>query len=182
MGLISALTSILGAAVLGLGGTRPITVPATSSPTAPAPVVAVWPLQPPTVIRSFSPPDQTWTAGHRGVDLGGAVGSAVVSSTAGTVTFAGSLAGRGVVVITQGATRMTYEPVIPAVKRGDTVAAGTRIGALDVTQSHCFPRACLHWGWLRGDEYLDPLQLIGQTPRVRLLPLTPWDEPGDTRS
>ena len=36
--------------------------------------------------------------------------------------------------------------------------------------SHCFPRACLHWGWIRGETYLDPLRLVGGGP-VRLLPL-----------
>ena len=35
---------------------------------------------------------------------------------------------------------------------------------------HCLPRACLHWGWLRGETYLDPLRLVGGGP-VRLLPL-----------
>ena len=37
--------------------------------------------------------------------------------------------------------------------------------------SHCFPRACLHWGWIEGaTTYLDPLRLVGAGP-VRLLPL-----------
>jgi len=35
------------------------------------------------------------------------------------------------------------------------------------------PRACLHWGWKRGDTYLDPLLLVGGGPIV-LLPL--WQE------
>lgn len=178
MGLISVIGSVLGAALIGLGTTSPITPPAH----VPTPAVAVWPLRPPSVIRGFSPPDQSWTTGHRGVDLGGAVGAPVVASTAGAVTFAGLLAGRGVVVIGDGDTRMTYEPVIPEVQVGDLVTAGTRIGILDVTQSHCFPVACLHWGWLRGDEYLDPLQLLGEAPPVRLLPLRPADGPGGRRS
>lgn len=51
------------------------------------------------------------------------------------------------------------------------------IGSLEVTLSHCFPSACLHWGWRRGDTYLDPLGLVSDT-RVRLLPL--WrDQPVD---
>lgn len=40
---------------------------------------------------------------------------------------------------------------------------------LQLPLSHCFPRACLHWGWLRGETYLDPLELVGAGP-VRLVP------------
>jgi len=56
---------------------------------------------------------------------------------------------------------------------GESVAAGGRLGQLELVGSHCFPRACLHWGWLRGEVYLDPLDLVGGGP-VRLLPL--WRE------
>jgi hypothetical protein len=38
--------------------------------------------------------------------------------------------------------------------------------------SHCFPATCLHWGWIAGQTYLDPLLLVGAGP-VRLLPLGP---------
>ena len=45
------------------------------------------------------------------------------------------------------------------------------IGRLELFGSHCFPRACLHWGLIEGrDHYLDPLTLVGASP-VRLLPL-----------
>ncbi len=62
-------------------------------------------------------------------------------------------------------------------------AAGHRGVDLTVTDSHCFPAACLHWGLIRGtgdtQEYLDPLTLVGSGP-VRLLPL--WrDEPVTAR-
>ena len=88
----------------------------------------------------------------------------------GRITFAGSLAGRGVVVVDHGGTRTTYEPVDATVSVGDTVAAGDRIGRLQLGGSHCYPAACLHWGWRDGDTYLDPLTLVGAGP-VRLLPL-----------
>lgn len=139
--------------------------------TAPA---GVWPLQPvPSVVRAFDPPTSTWGAGHRGVDLAGSVGEAVRAALAGTVTFAGSLAGRGVVVVDHGATRTTYEPVTPSVTVGDEVRAGEVIGTLTLTLSHCLPSACLHWGLIRNadDVYLDPLSLIGLGAPVRLLPL-----------
>jgi murein DD-endopeptidase MepM/ murein hydrolase activator NlpD len=116
------------------------------------------------------------------VDLAGLVGSPIVASVGGTVTFAGTVAGRGVVVISFRDSRTTYEPVVAEVTVDQTVQAGERIGTLDITQSHCLPAACLHWGWIRDGEYLDPRGLIGQAGRVRLLPLTPADGPGDRPS
>lgn len=132
----------------------------------------VWPLQPaPEVVRGFDPPGAPWDPGHRGVDLAGAVGEAVRAALAGRVTFAGTIAGRGVVVVDHGSTRTTYEPVSALVRVGDQVAAGQPIGSLRLAGSHCFPSACLHWGWRRGPTYLDPLLLVGGGPIV-LLPLT----------
>jgi murein DD-endopeptidase MepM/ murein hydrolase activator NlpD len=141
--------------------------------------VGVWPLRPtPEVAAGFDPPSSAWGAGHRGVDLVGAPGQVVHSALAGEVSFAGTLAGRGVVVVDHGDTRTTYEPVTAEAEVGDAVAAGGRIGVLQLAGSHCFPRACLHWGWLRGTTYLDPLGLVGAGP-VRLLPLAgpPVDGP-----
>ena len=133
--------------------------------------VGVWPLEPqPEVVRGFDPPDSPYGAGHRGVDLLGTVGQPVGSALPGTVTFAGMLAGRGVVVVDHGATRTTYEPVAATVAVGSVVAAGAQLGTLQLAGSHCFPRACLHWGWIAGETYLDPLRLVG-AGAVRLLPV-----------
>ncbi len=132
---------------------------------------AVWPLDPvPTVVAGFDPPTTPWGPGHRGVDLLGRPGQEVQTTLAGTVTFAGALAGRGVVVVDHGTTRTTYEPVDPAVRVGDLLPAGGVLGRLEAGLSHCFPRSCLHWGLIVGEVYLDPLSLLGIAP-VRLLPL-----------
>lgn len=136
--------------------------------------VGVWPMVPePQVVAGFDPPDDPWGAGHRGVDLLGSIGQPVRSALPGRVTWSGVLAGRGVVVVGHGSTRTTYEPVQARVALGTEVAAGQRIGRLATIGSHCAPRACLHWGWIRGETYLDPLRLVGAGP-VRLLPL--WRE------
>lgn len=146
---------------------------------------AEWPLEPPpTVVAGFDPPTSPWVAGHRGVDLLGLPGQPVRAALAGTISFAGAIAGRGVVVVDHGSTRTTYEPVDPAVAVGAGVDAGGVIGTLQGGLSHCFPRTCLHWGLLLGELYLDPLTLIGWAP-VRLLPLTlpvlrPWGAPAGT--
>jgi murein DD-endopeptidase MepM/ murein hydrolase activator NlpD len=135
--------------------------------------LAVWPLSPATVVRSFDPPPRPWLAGHRGVDLAGTPGATVTAARAGTVAFAGVLAGRGVVSVAHaGGLRTTYEPVTPGVRAGDAVAAGAAIGTLTAGHPGCPATACLHWGLRRGDAYLDPLVLVGRG-RVRLLPLPP---------
>jgi murein DD-endopeptidase MepM/ murein hydrolase activator NlpD len=134
--------------------------------------VGTWPLHPePEVVAPFDAPDSPYGPGHRGVDLRGSPGQVVRTALAGRVSFAGRIAGRGVVVVGHGPTRTTYEPVTATVGAGDDVAAGDPIGTLEVVGSHCFPSACLHWGWIEGaSTYLDPLRLVGGGP-VRLLPL-----------
>jgi murein DD-endopeptidase MepM/ murein hydrolase activator NlpD len=100
----------------------------------------------------------------------GSAGQTVRSAAAGRVTFAGRLAGRGVVVVSHGSTRTTYEPVLAVARVGTLVAAGDALGTLETFGSHCAPASCLHWGLIEGETYLDPLSLVGAGP-VRLLPL-----------
>lgn len=128
-----------------------------------------WPLEPPSVLRDFDPPSSAYGAGHRGVDLIGRAGEPVRATLAGRITFAGSLAGRGVVVVDHGTTRTTYEPVRASVEVGDRVPRGGGLGHLQSVGSHCAPVTCLHWGLIETETYLDPLTLVGAGP-VRLLP------------
>jgi len=120
------------------------------------------------VLRAFDPPARRWEAGHRGVDLAASVGDPVLAAAGGTVTYAGPLAGRGVVVVRHGLLRTTYEPVRAAVAVGQRVHVGAPLGTLQ-RESHC-SRPCLHWGLRRGEEYLDPLGLGAHNGTVRLLP------------
>ena len=160
--------------VLAGGGlaTRALAVPA-RDPVGPAGGFR-WPLDgTPPVLRRFDPPPQPWLPGHRGVDLGATPGAPVRSAGAGTVVFAGRVAGRGVVSVGHAnGLRTTYEPVeaLSTLSAGDPVVAGEQIGALTAGHPGCPATACLHWGLRRGDEYLDPLLLLG-LGRVRLLPL-----------
>src|SRR3954470_24094250 len=152
--------------------TCPSSAASSAARTTPAPARdGVWPLSPrPQVVEGFDPPATRWGAGHRGVDLLGHVGQQVHTSLGGTVSFAAPLAGRGVVVVDHGGVRTTYEPVSAGVGVGDRVARGAVIGRLQRSSSHCFPQACLHWGLVRGETYLNPLTLVGAGP-IRLLPL-----------
>ncbi|MFD0889749.1 peptidoglycan DD-metalloendopeptidase family protein, partial [Streptosporangium algeriense] len=99
-------------------------------------------------------------------------GAEVHAAGAGTIGYAGPLAGRAVVtVLHPGGLRTTYLPVRPSVRRGQRVSRGEVIGVVQDVPGHC-RTACLHWGLLRSRSYLDPLLLLGQG-RVRLLPVWP---------
>jgi murein DD-endopeptidase MepM/ murein hydrolase activator NlpD len=127
------------------------------------------------VIRPFDPPATPYAAGHRGVDLAAGEGSTVRSAGAGIVTFAGVLAGRGVVAVThRNGLRTTYEPLTVGVHQGATVNTGAVLGTVVGGHPGCGAGGCLHWGLLRGKTYLDPLTLL-RSPAVRLLPLKPGD-------
>ncbi len=166
----AALVPLLLLALACLGAAAPA-VAAVAYPSSDADPVGVWPLRPaPDVVASFDPPSSPYGAGHRGVDLAGTLGQGVRTALAGTVSFAGTIAGRGVVVVDHGATRTTYEPVAASVVVGAVLDRGAPIGSLQLGGSHCWPRACLHWGWIAGETYLDPLRLVDAGP-VRLLPL-----------
>jgi murein DD-endopeptidase MepM/ murein hydrolase activator NlpD len=135
-----------------------------------------WPLAPrPVVTARFDAPPGPYAPGHRGVDLAARVGQEVLAAGAGVVSFAGPVAGRGVVaVIHPDGRRTTYEPVAPLVSAGEPVAAGEVLGRVSAAPGHCLPATCLHWGLRRDETYLDPLSLLGAA-LVRLLPV--WTAP-----
>ncbi|MGW0433955.1 murein hydrolase activator EnvC family protein [Micromonospora sp. NPDC003197] len=145
---------------------------ATRAWTAPARGSFQWPLDGrPRPVRRFDPPPRPWLPGHRGVDLAGEAGVLVRTAGAGVVLFAGMVAGRPVVsVLHSNGLRTTYEPVQPAVRTGDRLGRGDPIGILLSGHPGCPSVACLHWGLRQGDDYLDPLALLGPA-RVRLLPM-----------
>jgi murein DD-endopeptidase MepM/ murein hydrolase activator NlpD len=127
------------------------------------------------VVTGFDPPDQTWGAGHRGVDLAARPGRSVLAAAGGRVSFAGRLAGRGVVVVDHNSVRTTYEPVDPLVVVGEQVSAGTVLGRLG-SGGHC-GGSCLHWGLKDGSRYLDPTLLVGGDgdTTLRLMPASQVD-------
>lgn len=137
-----------------------------------------WPLQPrPAVERRFDKPARDWLPGHRGVDLVGTPGQAVLAAGDGIVVFAGKVADKPVVSIDHpGGLRTTYEPVRAEVSVGLRVGRGTRIGILESGHEGCGAAACLHWGARREAgghsrrEYIDPLGLLHPTP-LRLKPV-----------
>lgn len=137
-----------------------------------------WPLQPrPSVERAFDKPTQRWLPGHRGVDLAGSPGQAVLAAGPGIVVFAGKVADKPTVSIEhEGGLRTSYEPVEAIVPVGRRVERGTKIGTLLEGHPGCPSTTCLHWGLRRGNgghsmrEYLNPLGLLRTVP-VRLKPV-----------
>ncbi|MER5937376.1 M23 family metallopeptidase [Streptomyces sp. NPDC001928] len=141
-------------------------VPAAPPPDPPVPRVArSWPVGVhPPILRGWEPPATTYGRGHRGVDLAAPTGTPVRAVAAGRVSFAGRVAGKGVVSVELTGTgdpplRTTYEPVRASVEEGDEVEAGAVVGTVETTGSHC-GGTCVHWGLRRGEAYLDPLSLL----------------------
>ncbi|MBA0051826.1 M23 family peptidase [Streptomyces sp. AJS327] len=198
--VLPALTTLATAALLLIPISTP--VPATptsgqsprttsdSTPDTRRPPTRAWPVRGPTtprpnLLRGWAPPPTPWAAGHRGVDLAATPGQPVRAAAPGRVTFAGRVAGRGVVTVElrnsgHPPLRTTHEPLRPTVRTGDRVRTGTTIGTLaPQSTAHC-PTTCLHWGLRRTERYLNPLSLLPpgmlHTP-TRLLPLTPSRTP-----
>ncbi|MEU9118116.1 hypothetical protein AB0D04_41975 [Streptomyces sp. NPDC048483] len=105
----------------------------------------------------------------------------------GRVTFAGMVAGRGVLTIElsrsgRPALRTTYEPVRPTARKGRRVLAGEPVAVLQRGPFHC-RGPCLHWGLRRGKTYLDPLTLLPppllRSGPSRLLPVIGVPVPPD---
>jgi murein DD-endopeptidase MepM/ murein hydrolase activator NlpD len=166
---VPALPARLSRAALLCAGFAALFLTTAASATA----AAGWsaPLRPLTVTRPFEPPPNPYAAGHRGVDLAGAAGQAVLAAAVGQISFAGQLAGRGVMVVVHGSLRTTYEPVTAKLGRGVHVERGEQIGTLEPGHPGCPVSACLHWGLLRGDRYLDPMTML-EPAQIRLLPVT----------
>ncbi|MGX1543138.1 peptidoglycan DD-metalloendopeptidase family protein [Streptomyces adustus] len=135
-------------------------------PSDPVPALArAWPVGlRPRVLHGWEPPATDYGPGHRGVDLAAEPGAPVRAVAAGRVSFAGRVAGRGVVAVELAGTgepplRTTYEPVRPSVAKGDVLRAADQVGTVEAVGGHC-PVGCVHWGLLRGRSYLDPLSLL----------------------
>ncbi|MFS2076755.1 M23 family metallopeptidase [Curtobacterium sp. CT11-133] len=134
----------------------------------------VWPTGSRVVGRPWEAPADDYAAGHRGIDVGAPLGTVVVAVNDGTVTFAGQVAGRGVVTIDHGGgLRSTVDSVAPGVATGDTVAQGDAVGTVSV--GHC-PAAdpCLHVGARLDDRYVDPTPYLPAAAWPVLLPESAW--------
>lgn len=180
LGSVVAISAVAGALVLGFAATSPVpgagagvrTGTDSTAQRSRSTTVYALPLpNGPAVVHPFDAPDSPYAAGHRGVDLAGAVGQNVLAPASGSVTFAGTLVDRGVLTIRHpDGLRSSLEPVVWSVAAGEHVVQGQIVGTVQPLAGHCAPASCLHWGVRRGDLYLDPLALLTGTGPVILLP------------
>ena len=118
-----------------------------------------------SVADPFREPACRWCPGNRGIEYGTRRGDAVRAVAAGHVTFSGTVAGLGYVVIQHGhGLRATYGNLDDrAFEVGDVVAAGALIG---------HTAGAFHFGLRDGERYVDPAPFIGRVVGVvRLVPL-----------
>ncbi len=167
------VVAVLAAVVMSGASSAPA-APSAAPPAEPAAPAYAAPVATVTVVRPFEAPATPFGPGHRGVDLATRAGQAVHAAGTGVVSFAGSIAGRGVVVVQHpDGVSTEYEPLAPAIARGRRVLVGALIGHVQGRHGSCAPGGCLHWGARRGGEYFDPLLLLRPLGPVRLLPWRP---------
>jgi murein DD-endopeptidase MepM/ murein hydrolase activator NlpD len=126
------------------------------------------------VARSFQAPVMRYGRGHLGVDFAAAPGSAVRAVGAGTVEFAGVVAGvRHVVVRHAGDLRTSYSFLASVrVRRGQRVGRGTVLGTSGGHGENHGPEV-VHLGLRVGDTFVDPMRLftpVDLSSRVHLAP------------
>ncbi len=118
--------------------------------TSPALGAWTWPLRG-EVITPYLNGDDPYAAGqHRGVDIAGAVGAPVVAAAAGLVRFAGMAGSSGLTVSVRtedGRLDLSYLHLSAlAVRGGQRVAMGARIGFVGTTGRRSAVRPHLHFG------------------------------------
>jgi hypothetical protein len=127
--------------------------------------------QPPVdapVVDPFRAPEHRWGPGNRGLTYEVAPGTPVRAAAAGTVTFAGPVAGSlHVTVLHRDGVRTSYSFLTEVgVRMGQRVDQGDAVGVAG---------GQLHLGARIGDTYFDPASLFEDGPvRVRLVP---FDDP-----
>ncbi len=129
------------------------------------------------VARPFVAPRSRYGPGHRGVDFAAAAGTPVRAANAGTVTFAGAVAGSLHVVVTHTGGLRTSSSFLAsiAVRRGQHVARGDVLGLVGGGgEDHT---GVLHFGLRVGQRYVDPMLLFSPPDLTRLIRLVPVDAP-----
>ena len=101
---------------------------------------------------------------HNGVDYACAQGGTVAAPAAGKVTAAGPEGNWGTVVSIEDASGRIWRVcgvANPAVKAGDTVTAGQKLGTAGTVGCECAEESHIHLEVKQGESYLDPAKFIG---------------------
>lgn len=121
------------------------------------------------IVTTYENGDDPYAGGqHRGIDIAAPAGEPVLASTAGTVTFAGTVGSAGLTVgirTDDGRFDTSYLHLESAgVEEGDQVEPGDEIGAVGTSGSGSVEEPHLHFGVrLAGEDhaYRDPLDFLG---------------------
>jgi hypothetical protein len=130
-----------------------------------------WPVRG-KVITPYRNGSDPYAAGqHRGIDIAADVGDRVVAATAGTVTFAGVAGSSGLTVsirTADGRFDTSYLHLSStAVRAGESVAAGQRVGAVGTSGQRSAEQPHLHFGVREAGQrhaYRDPLDFLTPPP------------------
>lgn len=136
------------------------------------PQIEPYSFDPGDVVNGFDPPASQYESGHRGVDIAHALGSEIYSPVSGEVKVAKKVFTRNVITIQTPRYLVSFEPVCTELAVGSQVTVGESIGWLcegsQNYRAHC--DNCYHLSVREGGQYLDPLVVLSQQPRSRLLP------------
>jgi Peptidase family M23 len=110
----------------------------------------VWPLRGEVITPYRNGSDPYASGQHRGIDIAGAPGATVVAAASGEVRFAGTAGSSGLTVTVRtedGRYDTSYLHLsTTAVREGDRVAAGQRLGAVGTTGTRSAAAPHLHFG------------------------------------
>ena len=153
----------------GSGSLRePSALQGASSPASSSAQPAAAPSMPGRVLNAFSGEELVYnkTLGdwrtHNGVDYACTQGAAVAAPVAGKVVSAGAEGNWGTVVVLEDAAGRLWRlcgVADPAVKAGDTVAAGQKLGTVGTVGCECAEESHIHVEVKQGESYLDPAKL-----------------------
>lgn len=168
VGAALAVVLSLGVSTVTIAGgsSNSVTTGAPDPPPIAAPAGTYSPPVDAPVIDPFRPPATPYGPGNRGLEYATVPGSPARAIGSGRVSFAGPVAGRGVVTVEHpdGLRSSLTGLRSISVDAGATVVGGQVLGTT---------AAALHLGVRRGDEYLDPAQLFASAGPPRHAVLVP---------
>ena len=157
-----------------------IAVPLGSAAAQQRPASEAWLITPVdhAISRHFEAPSSAYGPGHRGIDFGVQEATLVRSAAAGTVKFAGLVAGRWAVTVTHAAGLETTYSMLAEVRvsTGQEVARGRFVGVSG--SAHNGQGSGLHFGVKLDGDYVDPVLFLGPldlSAAVHLAPLVQGD-------
>jgi peptidase M23-like protein len=147
----------------------------------PASAEWVWPLRGEVITPYRNGSDPYASGQHRGIDIAGEIGAPVVAAAGGEVRFAGTAGSSGLTVSVRtadGRYDTSYlHLATAAVREGDRVPAGARIGTVGTSGTRSAAAAHLHFGVRDAGSrhaYHDPLTFL---PPPAAAPQVPRETP-----